>query len=600
MAPAVGPSDSKGERLMRKFIASTLLATAVLLAPGCKEPDPNKFETHVERIKDPGKRPSGFSGLEQLTKTVVTARDNSDLLEEFAQKVTPVFEEIWDEAPEQQETMLKLLRDVGHPSAASIWSKAVELDGSTDARSKTILALDGTKKARATEAADAVIEELEKVIANPKLDEGDEQGRLRSLMVTTLGVLGDPKAVPVLIKTMEQPKEDQPVSVHRAAAQALGRIGDPAAVDALLTVTFRVPDAPTTTNVSERAKVALVSIGDEAIPKVLRMLRGEHDGVQKLAAENGVAQLAIQQTAASILGAIGSSKAVDDLVGFMPRDGCEGAAAADAEPAAEPQEDADEDVGSPDPDHASMRAFVANALGLIGDPKPADALCSCVFATHNPGDMFFIVEALGRIGGDKALSCLLDVVKKGKYDADAVEKEFVFQPRWEAGRFAVLVAGPDDLPQVKQAFAAQKDARVKQELQAWEPGIELLERCKADRDCYLKDLRDQAADWFVREKAAYEVARLGAGDPKMAEEIAKAFKVRNPDARVTMAWLPAKMLDGKPCPACAEAYQHVLEAEKVSMDAAFQLSVLTARANMARLDDRAGDDEGEAAPAKEP
>jgi HEAT repeat protein len=100
-------------------------------------------------------------------------------------------------------------------------------------------------------------------------------------MAETLGRLGSDKAVPVLIKAMEQTREKQPVRVHREAAEALGRIGDPAAVDALLTVTFRVPDAPTTTSIGERSKLALVRIGEPAVPKVVQMLRGEHDEVER-------------------------------------------------------------------------------------------------------------------------------------------------------------------------------------------------------------------------------------------------------------------------------------------------------------------------------
>jgi hypothetical protein len=56
--------------------------------------------------------------------------------------------------------------------------------------------------------------------------------------------------------------------------------------------------------------------------------------------------------------------------------------------------------------------------------------------------------------------------------------------------------------------------------------------------------QDQNADWFAREKAAFELARLAPGDKGAALELAKAFKVRNPDARVSMALL---------VPACSRA-----------------------------------------------
>lgn len=558
---------------MRKLIVTTMFAAFALTA-ACKEPDPNKFETHIEKIRNADSRNAGFSGLEKLTKTVVTAKDNDDLLEEFANKVIPVFEEVWDDAEEQQEKMLVMLRDVGRPEAADLWAKAVELDGSAESRKKTILALDGIKKAKATDAAEAVIEELDKVIKNPALDQGEnEEGRLRIMMAQTLGALGDPKAVPVLIKAMEQTKEDQPVRVHRYAAKALGQIGDPSAVDALLTVTFRVPDAPTTTNIGERAKIALVSIGEPAVPKVLQMLRGEHDEVQKLAAENGVPQPIIQQTAAGILGAMGAESAVDELIAFMPKKDC-------GESPEEPAEDEDPAA------QAALRAVIANALGFIGDPKAAQAMCSCVNVTKNPGDTFPIMEALARVGGSTAVDCLVEVIKTGEYSEDAVEKDFIYEPRWEAGRFAILAAGPDEIGKVKEAIESNTDANVKTKMEQWKGGIELVEKCKDDKSCYLATLKDVNADWFPREKAAFEVAKRSEGDVKMAEEVAKAFKVRSPDARVSMAWLPAQMLDDDTkCPACVDAYDQVLKAEKLSMDAKYQASVLAVRATMAKLRD---------------
>ena len=467
------------------------------------------------------------------------------------------------------------------------------LDGSSAAHKKALLALAGIKKAKATQSTEAVVEQFEKVIADPKLDQSEgAEGLLRIKMAETLGALHDKTAVPVLIKAMEQTKENQPVAVHRAAATALGKIGDPSAIDALLTVTFRVPDAPTTTNIGERAKLALMAIGEPAIPKVLAMLKGEVSEVQDLAAKNSVPQLAIQQTAAGILGAMGAKSAVDDLIGFMPTDGCTGAAAPD-----EKKKKGDDEPDAEDAANASLRAVIANALGFIGDAKAVKPLCSCVLSTDNPGDMFPIMESLGRIGGTEAVTCLGDVIKSGKYDKDVVQPDFVLEPRWDAARFALLAAGPGDIAAIKAAIATNKDEKVIANAKKWDPGFALVESCKEDADCYMTTLKDVNADWIAREKAAFAVARAKKGDVKAAEEIAKAFKVRNPDARISMAWLPAHMLEGDTkCPACVDAYEAVLKAEKGSMDAKMQAPVLRVRATIAKLRDaKQADAEEEAA-----
>jgi hypothetical protein len=64
---------------------------------------------------------------------------------------------------------------------------------------------------------------------------------------------------------------------------------------------------------------------------------------------------------------------------------------------------------------------------------------------------------------------------------------------------------------------------------------------------------------------------------------------------VTMAWLPTKMLEDKKCPKCVEAWNGVLEDEKLSMAAEYQGAVLRVRASIARLQDTAQADAGEAA-----
>jgi len=584
----------------RSLLMSSVLGLA-LAAGACKEPDPNAFETHVENIKDPAKRASGFSGLEGLVKTVVTSENKQARLDEFVAKVLPALEQVWPDAPEHHEKILLMLRDAGRPEAAPIWNQALGLDGSGEARKRSILALEGIKKAKATDSAEQVREEFKKLIDNPKNDEGNDEegGRVRILMAETLGVLHDNKAVDLLVESLMQPREKQPPSVHRAVATALGHIGDGSekTVDALLTVTFRVPDFATSKNVGVRAKQALVAIGDPAIPQIIKMLKGQHTEVQKLAAqasaeEAGLNQFVIAQTAASILGGMGSAKAVDALLEVYPKDDC--VAAAPKEEKKKPEEEEATDDGGVSIAFAELRAVVANALGLIGDPRAVDVLCQCSLTSKNPGDMFEILNALGRIGGTKAVECLNVAITTAEYTADAALKDRKFEARWESGRFAVLGAGPDDIAKVEEAIAAAgaADAKVKTELEAWKPGIEITKKCKADKDCYLAMLRDTNADWFAREKSAFEVAKLGVGDPAMALEIAKAYKVRNKDARVSMAWLPAKMLGDKKCPECAAALESVHEAEKLSTDRLYQAAVLLARDSIAKLSD-----EGAAEPA---
>jgi len=575
---------------MRKLVVSSLLALAMVTWSGCKESDPNAFETHIEGIRELSSRAASISQLEALVKTVVAAPgDNSARIQEFVDKIVPIFDEVWDQVtPEQQITMLNMLRDVGRVEGSKLWAKSLVLDGSDGARKRVLAALQGIQRARATEVTAAVVALLQSLIADPSKDRSKQnEGELRLELAKTLGELRDKAGVPVLIEAMKQTKETQPVSVHREAAKALGIIKDPAAVDALLTVSFRVPDAPSTTDISNRAKIALVSIGEPAVPRLKEMLAGKFDEVNKLADQHDVPIQVVQQTAAGILGALGTKSATEELIAFMPQKECVPVVAKQVDKKKKKKKDEDEDEDMEEGDDANLRAFVANSLGIIGDPKGVGALCKCINATHNPGDMFPITEALGRIGGDEAFKCLADVTRTGEYDTAALESsDFKFQIRWEAARFAILAASAEQIGPLKEALAGaakENDKKVIVELPKWDAGVKVLEDCKADKACYLKVLQDQNADWFAREKAAVELARLSPGDKTVALELSKAFKVRNPDARVTMALLIPRVLGDAKCPECAAALEDVMKGEKGSMDATMQLPVLTARTTIARI-----------------
>lgn len=571
---------------MRKLVAASLLAVALGLVPACKKADPNSWDTHIELIKDSGSRAKGFNDLERLVKSVSTAKDNAGQFKAFGDKVVPAFAEIWEDASEQQTKMLLILLEMGHPAASPVWNMSLGLDGSSEARERTKLALQGILKARAVDSVDAVIEEFQKVVADPKNDGGEQAGELRVLMAKTLGVLGDKKATPALIAAMEQTVDAQPVAVHRTAADALGRIADPAATDALITVTYRVPDIPTSTNIGEKAKQALAAIGEPAVAKVLQMFKGEHDEVQTLAASHGLQQFNVQNASAGLLGAMGRESAVEALIAYLPADGC--AVAGDAPEKKPVPKKGEAEEPAVDEQAGNTRAVIANALGLIGDKRAVAALCPCAKSSKNPGDMYPIAEALGRIGGAEAVDCLVDVIQTGEYDGESVQNsDFVHQIRWEAGRFALQAASSDDIAKVKAAIAtASAEEKVAKEMAPWASGIAVVEECKKDKDCYLGKVKDSSADWIVREKSAIEVMRMAPGDVAAATAISKAYKVRNPDARVTMTWAAATMLgDGDTkCPACAKAFEDIRNAEKDSrIDKSFQLSVLMARYTIAKL-----------------
>lgn len=576
---------------MRKLLFSTLFALAMVSTSGCKEPDPYAYETHIEAIRSGSGKGAGFAGMKDLVKTVISSPDNGPRIQEFVDKVIPVFEENWDSSPEHQVNMLEMLRDIGRPEAANIWIKALgTLDGSEEGRKRVGIALQGIQRAKATATADALIALLDQLVKDPSKDKGKtSEGEIRVELIRTLGLLKEPKAVEPLLAILQAPTEMRPPIIHRAAAQALGQLRDARAVDPLIVANFSIADEVSTTNLGNRVKLALVGIGEPAVQRLGELVGGQaDDNVIKTVVAKGADIHLVRFTAALILGSLGSPAAVDTLIKYVPEAACKPLVKEDPKAKGKKkkkEEEEDEEVLLLQAQAEELRNGIVTSLGLIGDPKGAAIVCQCSAATNNFSEQEMAIRALGYIGTDDAVKCLANVVKTGESDPETLGQtdQTPLTVRIEAGRFLVLAAKPDQVGQAKEAFAANTDAKVKEGLAQWNAGVEIAESCKADKACYLKTLKDPNANWFAREKAAYELSRMSPGDIEVAKEIARAFKVREPAARVTMAWLVGKTMQGKKCQECAEMLEDVMKGEKGSTDVSLQPAVLAARDTIARV-----------------
>jgi HEAT repeat protein len=571
---------------MRKLVLSSLFALSVLTTAGCSEPDPYAFETHIENIRNANAKGVGFSGMKELVKTVITSPDNGPRLDEFVQKVIPVFEEQWDTAPEHQTNMLEMLRDIGRPEAAGLWSKALgTLDGSEEGRKRVLIALQGIQRSKATGASDAVLNLFQSLTKDPSKDKGKAEGEIRRELARTLGILKDGKAVDALIAALEQPTEMRPPQIHRIVAEALGNLRDAKAVEPLVIANFSIPDDQTDSkNLSNRVKLALNSIGEPAVPRLIELLTGKEDDIViKKVVEAGSTLAVVRFTAALMLGSVGSPTAVDALIASIPESSCKPVVKEDPKKKKKKKDD-DEDLDLK-AENEQLRNAIVTSLGQIGDPKAAAAICPCTKASVHFEEQFMMTEALGYVGGEEATRCLIDFVKTAESDSETLPKtdQTPLSIRVEAGRFAVMAAGPDQVAAVREAFAANTDPKVVEGLKQWEPALALLETCKGDKECYLKTLKDTGANWVARENAAVELARIAQGDAAVAEAIAQAYKVREVDARVTMALMAARVMQGKRCQKCVDALEDIMKGEKGSTDISYQKAVLTARDTIAKL-----------------
>ena len=185
------------------------------------------------------------------------------------------------------------------------------------------------------------------------LNDSHEQVRRKS--ASALGYIGAKAriAVPALIRALSV---DESASVRSATARALGQIGDPAAVSALIKVLHDMDKV-----VRNGASAALVQIGKPAVSELIEAL--DHDS------------LAIRRRATIALGQIGEPEAVPALVKTL------------------------------NDDYFLTRTDAADALGRIGHPMAVPALAERL------SDEYLLVRvhadaALREIGTSEALKAL--------------------------------------------------------------------------------------------------------------------------------------------------------------------------------------------------
>ena len=524
--------------------------------PGAQS-DTTSVDAQLAELEEPARR---GAALRELSRLAFETAEGGDLeaIAAFRAKVLPAIAGHWAEAtPGERLQLLTIALRLPGPEAEPLWSVALA-SGNPD---EVALALEGVERGGTTGAGAAMLERVEAELAG---FEAEDQARARMLLqlIEGLGDIRYREAVEPLIRLLAGPDQARPV--QRVAITALGRIGDPRAVDTLLAVQFRIPDTPGTLSIGERALRAIGAIGEAALPGVLVAFAGGNQQLNRLAEDVGLDPSIVRLSMVRQLGIIGSPRATQPLLDAFPRAGCGSTPAL-----------ADEDAQS---ERERERAFFAHALGFIADPAAVPALCECI-DNGNPGPLYEIVNALGRIGGPEASACLATVLERGRYDADLAASGEELMIRWEAVRWAVIAAAPGDHPALVERMAKLSEpVRARVEAEQLDIGLGLLVECGERLECYEGVLADPARHPFERERAAFEVARAAQpGDRERAALLAGGFAAFEPSVRINMAWLAGKVAAGQACPACIAALDEVMRAEELTKPKTMQAAWMMAR-----------------------
>lgn len=382
------------------------------------------------------------------------------------------------------------------------------------------------------------------------LKDGSAHGKARGEAAVALGEIGDPSAAPALVEGIRpdaRDRDDMDANRHMAdalgalrarealpvlqrltasphaftqvaAVDALGRIGDPTAVDTLVAVATGERVEPF---IAKKALLALGAIGDErAGPTVLRMLFEERPGIsffpeaafaasqigrpmagpllavlegkdEKLsafAAGRSIPPGALVAKAAQLLGDVGGAEAAPALVRKLGyREGDPGVA-------------------------LYVRVLAAESLGRLRAAEGVRPLADLVAKEKDANVRDRYCDALVRIGDPAALPALRVAAAAGDWDLREGPLTALSRLGGEAERAEILKAKAKDC-------AAQCPGPVEGAYAAMLARLDAAKACGTGVACWAAKLADASA--AVRDRAALEVGR--AGGAAQAEALGEAI-----------------------------------------------------------------------------
>jgi HEAT repeat protein len=299
---------------------------------------------------------------------------------------------------------------VGWLEGAAVERALTRLLGHRDARGEVLEAL----VRHGSGVTELLIEQLE-----------SEDLEIRKAAAVALGRIGDARAAPALIEVLEEDAE-----MFIAAADALAKIGDPRAFEPLLA---RVGD--TSAAVRQAVIGALNSLGSPEMPvRVLPLLSDADPNVResavRIAGYFGYAECTdrllerchdederVRRAAVEHLPYLEDERAAAALVGAL-RDGTPKvrAAAAAAMAQSEGREVSAHLTGALADEDSWVRYFAARSLGRHEATESAAALAALVRDDKSNHVRIAAVEALGRVGGEAAVRAVAPLVNSEEPD----------------------------------------------------------------------------------------------------------------------------------------------------------------------------------------
>jgi HEAT repeat protein len=355
------------------------------------------------------------------------------------------------------------LGEIGDPAAVKPLMDAVQVSArERDAMDANRHYADALGTLRAREAVPVLTDLLN----------GSTDGYTQVAAVDALGRIGDPAAVDTLVKVATGDKVEP--FTARKALLALGRIGDKKASPAILKMLFE--ERPGVSFFPEAA-FAAVQIGRPMAAPLLDVLEGRDAALGAWAREHGVVQGALYAKSAQLLGDVGGSEAVPALVKKLG------------------YQDSDPRIAT------FVHVFAAESLGRMRARDAVRPLAELVPRERDPDVRDRYCDALARIGDPAAIPPLRTAAAQGG-DWALRQGPLAALSRigGEPERAVVASAKAKDCGPSCPAAIASAFARMTARLDA-------ARACSAEVACWAGKLADPNP--AVRDRAALEVGRGG-------------------------------------------------------------------------------------------
>jgi len=310
----------------------TLMACLALSAAtvGCdNENDP---ATHVKKLNADNRRPAAMRKLREmfLSRLSMTRPPNNvsdPSVKAYLDAALPAVAEAFMAHPEEVSTRkeaIEILAGSNDARAVPALISALNFHvGNTDSER---IALQAAQALRALHPNQpAAVQGLLGAIDRASANSGNSPA-IRESVVYALGAIGDRGAVDTLKRLLQRPIRDQEIRTARAAADALGEIGDVSAADALVYGLYlNIRTGSSRANAFNNCARALVRLGpDAAVPRLMATISNENvlvtDLLRSYETEPGMPPMPpgfIKSQAIDVLRNFADARAIDVLLGLV-------------------------------------------------------------------------------------------------------------------------------------------------------------------------------------------------------------------------------------------------------------------------------------------